>query len=133
MKKLILILSITIVGISFSQEIKTQYEQIYLQNSDTCIGYYAVQPYPNPFGYVTYLRFGIPDSSKISILVKNINGNDVYNQEDIILKSGNYYFDYGEIYKNEMSGVFFIKISATTVKLFREMDFNAILKVIIVK
>ena len=82
---------------------------------------------------MTYLRFGIPDSSKISILVKNINGNDVYNQEDIILKSGNYYFDYGEIYKNEMSGVFFIKISATTVKLFREMDFNAILKVIIVK
>ncbi len=134
MNRLILILSISITCLSFSQENKTQYEDIYFQNSDSCIGYYAMQPYPSPFGYVTYLKFGIPDSSKISIVVINQNGNNVYIQENIILKSGNYKFDYVNIYKNEKSGVFFINISAASVKSNGEiMDFIAKIKVLIVK
>lgn len=116
-----------------SQDIKTNYEDIYFQNSDSCIGYYAVQPYPNPFGGVTQIKFGVPDSSNISILIKVHSGKKIYSLENIILKSGNYYFNYGNILKNEQASVYFMKLDSKIEKLSRVMEFNAVLKLFILK
>lgn len=133
MKKLILIITIFILNACYSQENKTQYEQIYLQNSDTCIGYYITYPYPNPFSPLTHLNFGIPDSSRISMIILDDSGRTIFELKDCQLKSGNYFFDYAPIYSKEKAGKYLMKFSAYMTRRYKDMRFESNLKIIIIK
>jgi len=86
-------------------------------------GYYLGN-YPSPFGPTSYIDFGLPDTSRISINVKDIYGVSVYNS-DCRLEGGNYKFEYNFLLKVS-SGTFFLKMKADFDRSFKiaEMHFE---------
>ena len=66
--------------------------------------------YPNPFNPSTTINFAIPNDSKVSIAVYNLQGREV-----ISLASGNYDAGYHNVIWNadtHSSGVYFVKMIA---------------------
>ena len=114
--------------IAFSQDCK----YISKFGNDKPKGYYLGN-YPSPFGPTSYIDFGLPDTSRISVSVKDIYGITVY-KSDCRLAGGNYKFDYYFLVIDS-SGTYFLNLKADFDRTFKiaEMHFEGTRKFIIVK
>lgn len=110
-------------------------DNIVLQNNDSCRGYYVLPHYPNPFSGVTQIKFGVPDSSKVSFSVFDKVGTLLKDNNDCILKSGNYYYDFSYMYAEYKSDIYFIILKAeyTGRDKNMNMEFTSKTKILILK
>lgn len=122
------------LSISFAQQTNIC-DNIVLQNNDSCTGYYVLPHYPNPFGGITQIKFGIPDSSKVSFAVFDKDEVLLKDKSDCILKSGNYYYDFSFMYAEYKPGIYFIKFIAEYTGRYKimNMEFISTTKIILVK
>jgi hypothetical protein len=89
--------------------------------------FYLDNPYPNPFNPVTTIRYHLPVTSTISLKVYDILGKEIstlVNEEQTI---GNHELKFNA--SNLSSGVYFIKLTATT----KERTYSATKKIILTK
>jgi len=91
---------------------------------------------PNPFSPTTSINFGLPDTSKVSFNVQDVNGIIVY-KSGCRLAGGNYKFDYGMM-ANQMdikSGVYILLLNSDFERAFKSsvMHFEGTQKFLIVK
>ena len=66
--------------------------------------------YPNPFNPVTTISYGLPQDSKISLNVYDIEGRKVTSLASGLKVAGNHTIDWNA--ENLPSGVYFVKLNA---------------------
>jgi len=73
--------------------------------------YYNISSiYPNPFNPITRINYGIPEYSKVEIIVYNLTGNKVTSLINEFQMPGNYQIVWNA--DNYPSGMYFIKLMA---------------------
>lgn len=72
--------------------------------------YYLSNNYPNPFNPVTTFKFGLPEESKVTLIVYNILGQKVYEATRNNLQAGVYTFDFDA--SDLSSGIYIYSIHA---------------------
>ena len=85
--------------------------------------YALYQNYPNPFNPSTNIRFDIPTSNHVKIIIYNTLGKEVVTLVNEKLSVGSYEVDWNA--NNYSSGIYFYKLIAT--------DFSAIKKMVLLK
>jgi len=100
-------------------------------------GYYLGRIYPNPFGPTSFIEFGLPDTSKISIIIYDVYGVSFYNIS-CRLTGGNYSFNWGSLFNNSdfKSGIYYMKLISDfdrTLKAGTEMHFEGTSKFVAVR
>jgi hypothetical protein len=73
-------------------------------------GFSLSQNYPNPFNPVTNIKFSIPQSSVVSLIIYDVAGKEVAKLIDQNMNAGNYSYDFNA--SNLSSGVYFYRINA---------------------
>ncbi|MBP9192246.1 MAG: hypothetical protein KBF96_06825 [Ignavibacteria bacterium] len=89
-----------------AQDIKTYNYELTKSNDTVRCGFYLKPSYPNPFGAVYNVYFGIYDSSSVSIKVYNDKTKDTVLLIDTTLVSGNYVLDWRSFSKNILFGLY---------------------------
>jgi hypothetical protein len=100
-------------------------------------GFYLKKADTNPISPVTKIRFGIPDTSIISIKTYDIEGR-IVESDSTKLGGGNYIYDWGHYLRKEnfKSGIYFIVLNAEFVRINKSnvnMKFTGRTKIIVVK
>jgi hypothetical protein len=112
-----------------------------LQKSDSCNlpnGFSLVDIYPQPFGYVSNYKFGIPDSSKVSVSVLDENLDTVKFIGATSLHKGYYVFKWdrkNSDMKSVKAGIYYIIVQADRsiiAKQSTEMYFKGIIRVLVI-
>lgn len=85
--------------------------------------YILMQNYPNPFNPITHIRFGLPRTSHVKLIVYNLLGQRVAVLVDERRQAGYHVIDFDS--RNFASGLYFYHISAE--------DFHAVKKMILLK
>lgn len=93
--------------VSFSKEIELN---INLEKS-----FSLFQNYPNPFNPETKINFSIPEDSKISLKVFNVNGVELASLVNGNLLKGNYEVTFSTSRINFPAGVYFYSLEASTI------------------
>ncbi|MCW9066069.1 MAG: T9SS type A sorting domain-containing protein [Ignavibacteriaceae bacterium] len=71
----------------------------------------TIQAYPNPFNSETHIRYSIPESGKVAIIVYDVLGRKVETLVDDFKQNGNYELTFNA---NELSsGVYFYRITSS--------------------
>ena len=92
--------------------------------------YYLSNAYPNPFNPETNIRFGLPESSEVNILVFDVSGRLIKILLDkVSLPAGNYETKYNAI--NTASGIYFYRI--VSFSLNSDKQFSKVGKFILIK
>jgi hypothetical protein len=108
---------------------------------DSCgffYGFWIVDVYPQPFGFVTNYRFQIPDSSTVKIFVMNITSDTLIILFDGFLEKGIYTVGWNRLDKNKnkvKSGLYFLVFDAELRRNKEynvDMSFRGVLNIIIV-
>ncbi|MCI0450025.1 MAG: T9SS type A sorting domain-containing protein [Chlorobi bacterium] len=69
------------------------------------------QNYPNPFNPVTNIKFGLPKSSLVSLIIYDVLGREITRLVNSqTLEAGNYSYDFDA--SNLPSGIYYYKLSA---------------------
>lgn len=74
------------------------------------IEYLLFQNYPNPFNPVTYIKFSVPKSGMVTLIVYDVNGKEISKLIDRNMNAGSYNFDFDA--SRLSSGVYFYRLSA---------------------
>ncbi len=92
--------------------------------------YYMSNPYPNPFNPSTNIQFGLPETSEVSILIYNVNGELIKEiMNGVVLPSGNYNNSFSA---NDLaSGLYFYRIFIQSTS--SDKNFSKVGKLILVK
>ena len=72
--------------------------------------YRLSQAYPNPFNPVTTISFALPDETKVTLEVYNINGKLINTLYSGIKSAGNHNIEWNA--SGLPSGVYFVKLDA---------------------
>lgn len=86
-------------------------------------GFSLEQNYPNPFNPVTNIKFSIPKSGNVKLVIYDISGREVRRLVDQNLNAGYYNSDFNAA--NLASGVYFYRLEAK--------DFTDVKKMILIK
>ena len=81
------------------------------------------QNYPNPFNPSTNIRFDIPKTSQVKLVIYNMLGKEIATLVDKELRPGSYEVDWDG--SNYSSGVYFYKL--------KTLDFEKTMKMLLVK
>ncbi len=80
-------------------------------NNNEVVGSYSIsQNYPNPFNPSTKIRFTVPVSSSVKLIVYNVLGKEVARLVDRSMPTGSYTVDWNAV--NFASGVYFYRVVA---------------------
>ena len=79
----------------------------------------GVSAYPNPFNPQTSIKFGLPESSQVTVYVYDINGRIVSELVDGNLNAG--YHTYIWNPQDISSGVYFVNIRTKWVLILRKL------------
>lgn len=136
---LFVILSVIIVTNLFCQNKYFQIDENILFDSTVNInGYFIESVYPQPFGYITEYKFGIPDSSNVNITIISSSKDTVINLFDGILGNGYYKVIWDRFDKNKLkvtSGIYYLFMEARLLKMTGKpfkMYFEGILLILVV-
>jgi hypothetical protein len=80
------------------------------RNSLAPFNFSLAQNYPNPFNPVTTIKFDLPKSSEVTLMIYNIIGEEVATLLSASLLSGSYQYDWDA--SNLASGVYLYRIQA---------------------
>ncbi|MEE9430756.1 MAG: DUF4038 domain-containing protein [Melioribacteraceae bacterium] len=72
--------------------------------------YSLLQNYPNPFNPSTKIRFGLPNESKVSLVVYNVLGEQIIRLVDKQLKAGFHEVEFNN--QMQSSGIYFYRLQA---------------------
>jgi len=79
-------------------------------NSEVPRNYELIQNYPNPFNPSTKIKFSLPKSSHVKVVIFNALGEEIQSIVNQNLKAGNYETDWDA--GNSPSGIYFYRITA---------------------
>ncbi len=77
---------------------------------DVITGQLYLTNYPNPFTQTTKIEFGLDKSSKVTLRIMNLLGQQVFELSDMQLPSGNHAYDFHA--NNLNSGIYLIRLDA---------------------
>lgn len=135
----ILLFSVLIIQNIYSQPNFIQlYDNIFYDSTVQVNEYFLEQIYPQPFGTVDYHKFGIPDSSYVTITIFNDSADTVVSLFKGLLGEGYYSVHWEWVDSNNievLSGIYFLRLEAKLIKCSRErgMDFKGTTKIIVIK
>ncbi|MDP8208072.1 MAG: T9SS type A sorting domain-containing protein [Candidatus Electryonea clarkiae] len=94
----------------YSNEIVVRFESAAVEKelSSGSMGFVLDQNYPNPFNSNTMIRYYLPKSTKVTLRIYNIKGQEIITLLDGMQKSGTNYAVFDA--KNLVSGLYFYKI-----------------------
>lgn len=88
-------------------------------NNEVPKTYALQQNYPNPFNPVTVIKYSIPQTSAVKLIVYNITGRAVKTLVNLVMNAGNYEVNFDA--SNIASGVYFYKFEARSFVETRKM------------
>ncbi|HEM49050.1 MAG TPA: T9SS type A sorting domain-containing protein, partial [Caldithrix sp.] len=89
---------------------KLAVEHITLQEPEIPTNFALKQNFPNPFNPVTTIRYNLPEDTRVSLVVYNVNGQKVRELVNDFKPAGSYTVTFDA--KGLASGVYFYKINA---------------------
>jgi len=119
--------------ISNSATARNRFAVIGIQQISTVIPdrFELFQNYPNPFNPVTKIKFGIPNSSFVKIIIYDILGREVSRPVEQRLEAGRYILGYDA--SPLSSGTYFYAIEAVDQTAGSKMVFRDVKKMVVVK
>jgi hypothetical protein len=100
------------------------------KNNEVPRTYSLLQNYPNPFNPVTNIKYSLPNSSFVKLVVYDITGREVMTLVNGTKSAGNYSVDFDG--NNIASGIYFYKIDASDVS-GKATNFTNVKKMVLVK
>jgi hypothetical protein len=98
-------------------------------NSEIPVSYVLYQNYPNPFNPVTKIKFDLPKSGNVSLIIYDILGRELITLYDNILKPGFYEAEFNG--SDFPSGVYFYKL--TTHEVSGQAEFIDTKRMVLIK
>jgi len=89
---------------------KLAVEQVTLQEPEIPTNYALKQNFPNPFNPVTKIQYNLPEDTRVSLVVYNVNGQKIRELVNDFKPAGSYTVTFDA--KGLASGVYFYKIQA---------------------
>ncbi|HEY9186697.1 MAG TPA: DUF5123 domain-containing protein [Ignavibacteria bacterium] len=81
--------------------------------------FYLEQNYPNPFNPTTNIRFTLPKSDYVSLVIYNLVGKEITRLVDGRLNAGTYLYEFNS--KGLSSGVYFYRLSTSSGSIIKKM------------
>jgi hypothetical protein len=81
--------------------------------------FYLDQNYPNPFNPTTNIRFTLPKSDYVSLVIYNLVGKEITRLVDGRLNAGTYLYEFNS--KGLSSGVYFYRLSTSSGSIIKKM------------
>jgi len=95
-------------------------KSISLSKIEIPLSFYMDQNYPNPFNPLTYIKFGLPEETKVTIKIFDILGQEVYTLiNEQVMKAGHHKIEWNA--SKYASGVYFYRIESSRFSSVKKM------------